>query len=108
MTASNVVLRPLAKRGVREAIDYYHGEGGEKLARRFVTGWHAAVGHLARFPESGSPRLGSELRIPGLRSWLVGGFPHLVLYLVVDQRVDVLRVLHQSRDMPEWLAGGPG
>jgi toxin ParE1/3/4 len=41
--------------------------------------------------------------------WPLRRFPHLVFYVVEADRIDVWRVLHGERDVPQWLrepAGG--
>ena len=48
-----------------------------------------------------------ELNLPGLRSWPVRRFPHIVFYVEATGRVDVWRALHGTRDIPEWMQG-PG
>ena len=48
-----------------------------------------------------------ELNLPGLRSRPVRRFPHIVFYVEATDRVDVWRVLHGTRDIPEWMQG-PG
>jgi len=51
----------------------------------------------------GSLRFAFELDLPGLRSIRVEAFPYLIFYLVRGDRLDVLRVLHTSRDVPATL-----
>ena len=38
-----------------------------------------------------------------LRSWPVRGFPYLVFYAERGDRIDILRLLHTARDIPESL-----
>ena len=61
------------------------------------------LSHLRRHPDTGSPRYGLQLGIPGLRSWPVKKFPYMIFYMVEDTRIVVLRVLHQSTDIPVHL-----
>lgn len=58
---------------------------------------------IGRHPESGSPRFGEVLVVPGLRSWVIPGYPYLVFYLVSGRQVHVWRVLHSARDIPQSL-----
>ena len=103
MNAKRVVPRALARRDVDEAVDHYLDEAGAETALRFVDALERAYAHIGRHPASGSTRYGHELDIPGLRSWPVRPFPHLVFYVDRENRVDVWRVLHGSRDMPAWV-----
>ena len=43
------------------------------------------------------------LNIPGLRSWPLTRYPHLVFYMEREDHIDVWRVLHGVRDIPAWL-----
>ena len=49
----------------------------------------------------GRLRYAGELDLPGLRSWLVTGFPYLVFYVESAADIDVWRVLHAARDIQE-------
>ncbi|MDG0026140.1 hypothetical protein [Trinickia sp. Y13] len=44
-----------------------------------------------------------ELDIPGLRSWPLKRYPHLIFYVTRTDHVDVWRVIDGSRDIPAWL-----
>lgn len=103
MTIRKVIPRQIAERDVDDAIDHYFGEGGVDLALRFIDELDAAFRHLAAHAESGSPRYATELDLPGLRSWPLQHFPYLVFYVVNDEFVDVWRVLHGKRDLPETM-----
>lgn len=103
MTAKPVVLRGTAVLDAEEAVAYYLREAGEKVALSFVDALERTYGHIALHPASGSLRYANELDLPGLRHWSLRRFPHLVFYVDLKDRVDVWRVLHGARDIPEWL-----
>ena len=44
-----------------------------------------------------------ELNLPGLRTWSLTRYPHLVFYVVHPDHIDVWRVLHGQRDIPVWM-----
>jgi toxin ParE1/3/4 len=98
-----VVPRELAIRDVEEAIDHYLSEGAAQAALGFIEALEQAYAHIGRHPATGSSRHAHELNLPGLRSWPVSRYPYLVFYVENDDRVDVWRVLHGSRDIPAWL-----
>jgi toxin ParE1/3/4 len=99
-----VIPREAALRDIDEAIDHYYlAEGTAGAALRFVDAVEQAFLHVAYYPDSGSARFAHELELPGLRHWPVKGFPYLVFYHNRDHHLDVWRVLHQERDIPEWL-----
>jgi toxin ParE1/3/4 len=54
-------------------------------------------------PASGSSRYAVELNLPGVGSWPLRRFPHLVFYVETKDCIDVWRVLHGARDIPTWL-----
>ena len=103
MTAKRIVPRELANRDVDEAIAYYLHEPSEEVALGFVDALESAYRHISTHPASGSSRYAVELNLPGLRSWPLRRFPHLVFYLETKDCIDVWRVLHAARDIPAWL-----
>lgn len=103
MTAKPVVLREKAVLDADTAIAYYLREAGEKVAAAFIDALERAYRHIAARPETGSLRYGHELDLPGLRHWPLRRFPYLVFYVETKDHVDVWRVLHSARDIPEWL-----
>ena len=107
MRPKPVVLRRAADADIRGAILFYRDEAGLGVARNFVNDLEEALKHLSRHPGSGSPRYGTDLSIPGLRSWILRDFPHVVFYREEESRIDVWRVLHAHRDIPDTLRPGP-
>lgn len=109
MKVKPVRPRVQANRDVDEAVDHYLDEASEEVALRFLDALERAYTHIGRQPASGSPRYARELTIPGLRFWPLRRFPYLVFYIERRDHVDVWRVLHARRDIPEWMqepAGG--
>jgi len=98
-----VIPREQANLDVEEAIRYYLNEGSERAALGFIDAVERAYAHIGRHPASGSPRYALELDLPGLRSWPLRRYPHIVFYVELDDRVDVWRVLHGQRDIPAWM-----
>ena len=103
MTSKPVVPRLLANQDVESAVDYYAAEVSEKVALGFVTELAQAYGQIGRHPATGAPRYAHELNLPGLRFWPLKRYPYLIFYIEQDDHVDVWRVLHSLRDIPEWL-----
>jgi toxin ParE1/3/4 len=101
--AKPVVPREQAIRDVDEAIAYYLEESAEPVALGFINALEQAYVHIGRHPGTGSPRYAHELNLPGLRTWLLTGYPHLVFYVERPDHVDVWRVLHEQRDIPAWM-----
>lgn len=60
--------------------------------------------HISRHPSSSMSRHVHELDLPRLLYWPLKRYPYPVFYVERDDHVDVWRVLHGMRDIPEWLA----
>ena len=103
MTPKSAVLREAARRDVDEAIAHYLEAGRTDVALGFVDALEAAIHHISLNPRSGSTRYGHELNLPGLRSWALKPYPQIVFYMEGRNQVDVWRVLHGRRDIPEWI-----
>jgi toxin ParE1/3/4 len=91
-----------AMRDLGEARAYYLLEAPHMVSEFAITLDNELL-HLRRNPETGSPRYGLQLGIPGLRSWPLKKFPYIIFYMVDVQRIVVLRVLHQATNIPKHL-----
>ncbi len=103
-----VIPRVQAVQDIQDAVDIYFKAGADKAAMDFVNALEHAFAHIGRYPSSGSHRHARELDLPGLRSWPVGRFPHLIFYLEREDHLDVWRILHGKRDLAAGLALPPG
>ena len=86
-----------------QASEWYAEQGGETLGLRFLEQIRASLMHVSRHPASGSLRHASLTGHADVRCWPVKGFPYLVFYYVHPDGVDVWRVLHAQRDIPQQL-----
>lgn len=98
-----VVVRPPAQRDLDSIVDHYRAEAGERVAEAWALAVADALRHIGAFPGTGSLRYASDLSIEGLRFWQPQRFPYLVFYLELSDCIDVLRILHGSRDIPVSL-----
>lgn len=105
MKSKPVIPRERANRDVDEAIGHYLSEGATQAALGFIAALEQAYGHIGRHPAAGSPRYAHELDLPGLCSWPLKRYPHIVFYIERSDHIDVWRVLHGQRDIPAWLLG---
>ncbi|TAM52529.1 MAG: type II toxin-antitoxin system RelE/ParE family toxin [Paraburkholderia sp.] len=103
MKSKPVIPREIVRQDINEAISYDLEEGAAQAALGFIDALEQAHSHLARHPDMGSPRYSYELDIPGLRSWPLKRYPHLIFYVNRTDHVDVWRVIDGSRDIPAWL-----
>jgi hypothetical protein len=65
--------------------------------------WSLPTPILVAIPAAGSPRYAHELNLPGLRFWPLACNPRLVFYVERPDHIDVWRVLHGTRDIPQWM-----
>ena len=103
MTDKRVVPREQALRDIDAATAFYLDDDDAAAALGFIDAVEQAFVHIGSQAASGSPRYAHELNLPGLRSWPLSGYPYLVFYVVQDTHVDVWRVLHGRRDIPQWM-----
>ena len=108
MKVKPVVARELATRDIDEAIAFYLSESTEQAAHGFIDALEDAYAHIGRHPATGSPRYAHELNLPGLRFWSLTRYPYLVFYLERPDHIDVWRVLHGTRDIPQWMVEADG
>lgn len=104
MTVKPVVPRERAVHDVDDAIDFYLSEGAARAATDLIDALQSTYRLIGAHPGIGSPRYGHELDIPGLRGRAPERFPYVVLCIEHTTHVDVLRVLHQHRDIPETFS----
>lgn len=65
------------------------------------------VRQIGSSPHLGSLRFSYELDVPELRVLATRRFPYLVFYVPNDDGIDVWRVLHSRRDIPDTLIEEP-
>jgi addiction module RelE/StbE family toxin len=89
-----VLWMPAALEDLRAAYAYY-AERNPAAADRVVGSLLNAANGLALFP-----LLGKQGVVPGTRERVVTRYPYRIVYQVVDDRVEVLRVLHAGQLWP--------
>lgn len=96
-------VRPRANRDIDEALAYLLMEN-PAAASSFLDTIERDFDTRSRQPGIGSLRYADILPIEGLRMWPVTGFPWLIFYLERSNHLDVIRVLHNRRDIPSLLS----
>ena len=77
--------------------DYLFGEGlAFDAVEDYVKRIYSAPHHLATLPGAGKPG-----RVPSTREWLVKDTPYALIYRVLADRVQILRIMHGSHQFPE-------
>src|SRR3982751_3382127 len=98
--SARFVVRPKARRDVREIADYIAADNLE-ASDRFIDEVYAAFQLLAQMPELGSARRFRRESLKGLRLWRVphGFEKYLVVYRPRPDAVEIIRVLHGARQI---------
>lgn len=94
-------LRELAAHDLDSAVTYLIEEADETTAIDFVDAGEAAISRIARSPGIGTLRFADELGVPGLRAWPVPRYAYVIFYVPGEREIDVWRILHERRDLPE-------
>jgi len=98
------VVLPAARADIVRQIGYFIDIGQEHIADRFLAAARTAIEHLSHTPEAGPPRPMRNPRLAGLRTWPIEGFDDMkIYYLVADDALAVVRILHGRRDIERIL-----
>lgn len=98
MSPSQVVISAPASADIRGSLEYL-AVRSETAADRFLDSVGSTAHWLSRVPGAGH-----ESVVPGLRQIRVQGFPnHLLVYRLVGDTLEVVRVVHGARDLPTVL-----
>jgi addiction module RelE/StbE family toxin len=85
---------PAAQDDLRAANAYY-AERSPAAAGRVVGAILNAANGLAQFP-----LMGRHGVVPGTRERIVTRYPYRVVYQIVDDTIEVLRVIHTAQQWP--------
>jgi plasmid stabilization system protein ParE len=88
-------IRPEAERDLEEARDWYEARR-EGLGGEFLTAVDDVFARMEMFPESYAPVY------RGVRPARLHRFPYVVYYRITDTCLEVLAVLHGSRNPRAW------
>ncbi len=91
-------MSPAAKQDRRDEVRYYRTEAGNQVATRLVEALERALRALEQQPAIGSPAIGRELGIEGLRAWRLDGFPLSAWYFEGADHVLVVRLVGQRQE----------
>ncbi len=91
-------LRPQAREDRRIEVRYYRHEAGAKVAAKLVAALAKALDEIKQQPGIGSPVLGLELGVAGMRTWRIKGFPLSFWYFEREIHIDIARLAGQRQD----------
>lgn len=69
----------------------------------FVDAFEEARAHVEKHRGTGSLCYADAVNMPGLRGWLLTGFPYVLFYLERTDHLEGMRLLHRRSDIPAWL-----
>jgi toxin ParE1/3/4 len=98
-----VIPRALALQDMDDAVVNLLQQQATDAALNLIDSLEAAYTHISKNAATGSTRYAHALDLPGLRTWPLTGHPYLIFYVEQDAHIDVWRVLHMSRDIPQEL-----
>ena len=97
-----ILKRAAAKRDLIDHFVFLAENASVDVAHRFLESTNEAFSLLADMPEIGAPRTFRNPRFASVRMSLVKGFErYLMFYRPLDGGIEVLRVLHGSRNIQE-------
>jgi toxin ParE1/3/4 len=105
---ARVLKREAAKRDLIAHCVWYAETASVAVADRFLSAADSTLSLLATQPESGSPFFVSKIELQGMRRVPVSnGFEKILLfYFPLQDGVDLVRVVHGSRELNQLLTEG--
>lgn len=96
-------VSPRADQDIDEQFAYI-AQADLDAALRFYDAAFETFDSLLQMPLKGALRHFQNPRLPTLRLWFVQGFEkHLIFYQVQPEIIEIVRVLHASRDIEQLL-----
>ncbi len=94
-----IIKREKAKHDLIELADFIAHDNLD-AAYRFITASENAFQLLSQTPGAGAPQDFRNPVLQGLRMWPIRGFEkHLVFYREIPDGLEIVRILHASRDI---------
>jgi len=105
---ARVLKREAAKRDLIAQWVWYAENAGIEVADRFLAAAEKTLALLATQPQSGVTFFARKPELQGMRRFpVIDGFEKILLfYFPLKDGVDLVRVVHGSRDLDRLLAEG--
>jgi toxin ParE1/3/4 len=101
--AREIVQKTRAVLEILELADFIALDKPQSAAK-FLAAVDETMEFLADFPDCGEKVPTRRPLLKGLRLWQVKGFPnHLVLFRLVEEKIEILSVFHGARSLPGIL-----
>jgi toxin ParE1/3/4 len=97
----SILKNPQAERDIEECFVYIAEENLD-VGIYFLVAVEDSIEQIADFPQIGSIKEVGNLQLYGLRMWRVKGYAkYLIFYLLKHETIEIIRVLHSSRDLQD-------
>lgn len=101
MKARSYLIRPQARLDIAE-IALYIADDSPRIAHAFLDALEKTLNALVVMPHMGARQKYKHLKLKDVRVVMVNKFPHyLVFYLPLSRHIEVIRVIHDARDVPK-------
>ena len=101
---SHYVIRPKADQELGDQAAFYAAKGSPSLGHRFLLAAHKTFTLLATQPEIGWHPKFRHSTLAAARVFRIRGFEKvLVIYRPIKNGIDILRVVHASRNLEALL-----
>jgi len=102
--SARYLIRPKADQDLEELAYYYAGRGSPELGHRFLVDAHETFARLATQPAMGWLARLKDPRLTTKRVFPITSFKRvIILYLPALDHIDILRVVHGSRNLRALL-----
>ena len=107
MNRVSIIITPAADRDTDDHFRYI-AQHNYEAAVRFLQATEASYARLAAMPELGERQEFERKELAGLRAWQVRGFEnYLIFYRLIEQGLEIVRVLHAARDIAAIFGDQP-
>ncbi len=98
-----ILITPKANHDLDDLFDYI-AQSNSDAGLRFFDAARKTIAKLAQNPRMGNSYLVSNSRLQGLRKSRIKGFEkYLIFYLISEEILTVVRIIHAARDIPTIL-----
>ena len=99
-----ILKRPQAERDIEECFVYIAEENLDKGVY-FLVAVEDSIEELAKFPFLGKSKEFQNTAFQNVRLWRVKTYEkYLIFYSVKDETIEIIRVLHSSRNIDELFS----
>jgi len=101
----HIAFRPRARLDLLEQYLYLADQATVEVAERYFTAVDRTCARLAKLPRSGTLYDSGVERLTGMRQVPVSGFaPYFLFYMPRGGGIEVVRILHGSRNTEELIS----